>query len=36
MAPARRGNRAHPMGGMQFQVALLLLSLFFVLKGNKA
>ena len=29
-------SASHPMGGMQFQVALLLLSLFFVFKGNKA
>ena len=26
----------HPMGGMEFQVTLLLISLYFVLKGNKA
>ena len=29
-------SATHPMGGMQFQVALLLLSLFFVVKGNRA
>jgi putative oxidoreductase len=29
-------SATHPKGGMQFQVALLLLSLFFALKGNKA
>jgi len=27
---------SHPMGGMEFQVVLLLLSLFFVLRGNHA
>lgn len=26
----------HPMGGMEFQVVLLLIGLFFVLRGNRA
>ncbi len=29
-------SQTHPMGGMQFQVVLLLVSLYFVIKGNKA
>lgn len=27
---------SHPLGGMQFQVTLLLISLYFVIRGNKA
>jgi putative oxidoreductase len=29
-------SQTHPMGGMEFQVVLLLISLYFVIKGNKA
>jgi putative oxidoreductase len=29
-------SSTHPMGGMEFQVVLLLLSLYLVIKGNKA
>lgn len=29
-------SETHPMGGMGFQVVLLLTSLYFVIKGNKA
>ena len=29
-------NQTHPMGGMEFQVVLLLISLYFAVKGNKA
>lgn len=28
-------SESHPMGGMEFQVVLLLLALYFVFKGNK-
>ena len=27
---------SHPMGGMEFQVTLLLIALYFVIRGNKA
>ncbi|MCH8188545.1 MAG: DoxX family protein [Proteobacteria bacterium] len=29
-------SQTHPMGGMEFQVVLLLISLYFAVKGNKA
>ncbi len=29
-------SESHPMGGMEFQVVLLLIGLFFVLRGNRA
>ena len=29
-------SETHPMGGMEFQVVLLLIGLFFALRGNKA
>jgi putative oxidoreductase len=29
-------SESHPMGGMEFQVVLLLTSIYFVVKGNKA
>ena len=29
-------SETHPMSGMEFQVTLLLISVYFVLKGNKA
>jgi len=29
-------SESHPMGGMEFQVTLLLIALYFVIKGNKA
>ena len=29
-------SQTHPIGGMEFQVALLLISLYFVVKGNDA
>jgi len=29
-------NESHPMGGMEFQVVLVLIALYFVFKGNKA
>ncbi len=29
-------SATHPMGGMEFQVTLLLISLYFLVKGNKA
>jgi putative oxidoreductase len=29
-------NESYPMGGSEFQVTLLLISLYFVLKGNRA
>ncbi|MCZ6618877.1 MAG: DoxX family protein [Gammaproteobacteria bacterium] len=30
------GNEAYPMGGSEFQVTLLLTSLYFLVKGNRA
>jgi len=29
-------SESHPMGGMEFQVTLLFIALYFVIKGNKA
>ncbi len=29
-------SETHPMGGIEFQVTLVLISLFFLIKGNKA
>ena len=29
-------SQTHPLGGMEFQVALLLISIYFAVKGNKA
>jgi putative oxidoreductase len=29
-------SETHPMGGMEFQVVLMLLGLFFALRGNRA
>ena len=29
-------SETHPMGGMEFQVTLLFIALYFVIKGNKA
>lgn len=29
-------SESHPMGGMEFQVTLLLIALYFVIRGNKA
>ena len=29
-------SETHPMGGMEFQVVLTLIALYFVIKGNRA